>query len=401
MVDFEKFKKKKRIKRSTFNIYEVIIISLGITVIFSLITGFVVYKIMNRTIDSSLKDINETYSKIVTDYYGELNKQELAEAAIDGMMTYLDERYSTYMNELDTSDLNDKLSGTYRGIGIELLKREEDFLIVNVFDGTPASDAGVKSGDILINVNGEDLIPEMSNQDVASFINLRDDVEITVKRDDEELAFKMEIKTIDYPVVTSKYYEINNQKIGYIYLNTFSANAASQVRSALEKLENNNIDSLIFDVRGNTGGYLQSCNDILEMFLKKNKTMYYLDYKDSLEEIKSTTKEERNYKIVVLINGGSASASEILAASLKESYGAILVGSKTFGKGMVQSTSTLSDDSMIKYSTAKWYTPNKEFIDEIGITPGITVKLDDTYKNEPTEENDLQLQKALEILSLE
>ena len=135
------------------------------------------------------------------------------------------------------------------------------------------------------------------------------------------------------------------------------------------------------------------------MFLKRGKVIYSLEMKDKTSEVKDNTKEYRTYPIVVLVNGATASASEILTAALKESYGAIVVGTKTYGKGKVQQTSKLSDDTVIKYTTAMWYTPSGESIDEVGITPGVIVELDSKYYQDATYENDNQLQTALSVLS--
>ena len=160
--------------------------------------------------------------------------------------------------------------------------------------------------------------------------------------------------------------------------------------------ENNPI---IIDLRGNTGGYLNVATDIASLFLKRNKTIYSLESKNDVEVVKDTTDTFRTLPIVVLINGGTASASEILAAALKESYGAIIVGSQSYGKGKVQQTSKLSDDTLVKYTTASWYTPTGDNVEGIGLEPGITVELSDDYFKHLTSDYDNQLQKAIEILA--
>ena len=225
------------------------------------------------------------------------------------------------------------------------------------------------------------------------------EINISVKRDDEEKNFKVAIKTIEKPVVTRKVFTKNGKKVGYIYLSSFTENSANQVKTALKELDNEKIDSLIFDVRSNTGGYLTSVTDILNMFLKKGHVLYSLEEKDKKQTYYDTTKEEYDKDVVVLIDRKTASASEILASSLKESYGAIVVGTTSYGKGKVQNTYRLTKDTMLKYTTAKWYTPLGNSIDEVGITPGVYVTLDKKYAKNPCDDTDNQLQKAIEILT--
>ena len=156
---------------------------------------------------------------------------------------------------------------------------------------------------------------------------------------------------------------------------------------------------MIFDVRSNTGGYLTSVTEILNLFLKKGHLMYSLEEKDKKKMYYDTTKEEYDKDVVVLIDRKTASASEILASSLKESYGATIVGTTSYGKGKVQNTYKLSKDTMLKYTTAKWYTPSGNSIDEVGITPGIYVTLGKEYVLNPSDETDTQLQKAVDLLT--
>ena len=167
----------------------------------------------------------------------------------------------------------------------------------------------------------------------------------------------------------------------------------------LEALEKENIDSLIIDVRSNSGGYLSSVTDIASMFLNKSKIIYQLDTKGVVEQIYSKTKESRNYKVVVLIDKASASASEILAGAMQESYGATIIGTNSYGKGTVQAAYQLESGATVKYTIQKWLTPNGNWINEVGITPDIEVELTEEYANNPSDETDSQLQKALEELS--
>ena len=281
-----------------------------------------------------------------------LNKDELESAAIDGMMNYLDEKYSSYLKADETTNLDSKLDGSYEGIGIEISKIDEKIKIVNVYENTPAGVAGLKSGDIIVKIDDIKIDASSSIETVLSLVKDKKEINISVKRDDEEKNFKVAIKTIEKPVVTRKVFTKNGKKVGYIYLSSFTENSANQVKTALKELDNEKIDSLIFDVRSNTGGYLTSVTDILNMFLKKGHVLYSLEEKNKKQTYYDTTKEEYDKDVVVLIDRKTASASEILASSLKESYGAIVVGTTSYGKGKVQNTYRLTKNTMLKYTTA-------------------------------------------------
>lgn len=383
-------------KNTTYTFKELLIVTIFVTLIVSTITGFVVYKVISS---NELIKLESSYNKIKNEYYSDINKEELENAAIDGMMKYLNEKYSLFMDQEETSSLNNKLEGNYDGIGIEIGIINSKIMVLNVYDNTPASIAGLKINDELVKV--EDLVIDGSTslKDVTNLIKNKKSVRLSIKRDNEVKEFNINIKKIEKPVVTKKIFEKNNKKVGYIYLSTFSENAGTQVKETLKKLDKENIDSLIFDVRSNTGGYLTSVTEILNLFLKKGHLMYSLEEKDKKKMYYDTTKEEYDKDVVVLIDRKTASASEILASSLKESYGATIVGTTSYGKGKVQNTYKLSKDTMLKYTTAKWYTPSGNSIDEVGITPGIYVTLGKEYVLNPCDESDTQLQKAVDLLT--
>ena len=388
------FKIKKR--HVSYSFSELLIVTLVVSLVISSVVGFVVFKIVGNT---SLLKVEATYDKIKNEYYKSFNKDELESAAIDGMMSYLNEKYSSYLKADETTNLDSKLEGSYEGIGIEISKIDEKIKIVNVYENTPASVAGLKSGDIIVKIDDIKIDASSSIETVLSLVKDKKEINISVKRDGEEKNFKVAIKTIEKPVVTRKVFTKNNKKVGYIYLSSFTENSANQVKTALKELDNEKIDSLIFDVRSNTGGYLTSVTDILNMFLKKGHVLYSLEEKNKKQTYYDTTKEEYDKDVVVLIDRKTASASEILASSLKESYGAIVVGTTSYGKGKVQNTYRLTKNTMLKYTTAKWYTPLGNSIDEVGITPGVYVTLDKNYAKNPCDDTDNQLQKAIKILT--
>ena len=252
-------------------------------------------------------------------------------------------------------------------------------------------------GDKIIKVDGEDVTDKTAAEIVNLIKKNEESSTITFNRNGQEFEKTLEFSNLDMPSVT---YEKLDHNIGYIYISSFSATLEKQVRSAITNLEDQNISSLIIDLRDNTGGYLSVANDVASIFLEKGKIIYSLSDNKSEVTYKDKTSESKSLPIVVLVNENSASAAEILAAALKESYGATLVGTKTFGKGKVQQTKQLEDGSMIKYTSAKWYTPNGICVDGVGIQPDYNVELEDIYnKNDEIEQiNDTQLEKAKEML---
>ena len=327
--------------------------------------------------DSHLKEFISAYNDLTTNYYDALDKEELISGAIDGMYSKVNDPYTSYMDESDTSNLNDSLSGEYYGIGIKIERTVEgNTRIAEVFDDSPASKSGLKSGDIILKVAGEE-VKDKSLDDIVGLIkNDSKDVNIVVLRNDTELSFNVKADTLLVPAVVVKLLNKDNHNIGYIKLSVFNDTADVQFENELTRLENSNIESLIIDLRNNTGGYLEVAKNIAEMFLEKNKLIYSLESKNDKQDYMDKTNEKRSYKVVVLVNKASASASEILAAALRDSYDAVLIGNKTYGKGKVQEKSSLSNGTTVKYTTAKWLTPSGECIDGIGLTPDYEINLD-------------------------
>jgi len=378
-------------------------------IILSIVSGSLVYMRLNNTgkvTTTNNKHVNEfinTYNKLLDEYYEDLDENKLIDAAISGMLSYTGDDYSIHLNEDATEILNEKLDGMYEGIGVRISSNENnEIYIFEVFEDSPAKNVGINVGDILISINGESVVGK-SIDNASSIIknNKENKFIIEEKRKEEILKFEVERKKLIVPALTSSIKEVNGKKIGYLYLETFSNTLDTQVEATLLSMEKEGIDSLIIDLRNNTGGYLTSCTNIIELFLEKDKLMYSIKSKNDSEDYKDSTEIKRDYPIVVIINASTASASEVLASSLKYSYGATIIGNKSFGKGKVQTTETLEDGTMIKYTSARWFMPNGECIDEIGMTPDIEVALNEAYLENPIEENDNQLNEAIKILTSE
>ena len=392
--------------KSGFNTVEVIII-----IIVSIAFGFVIGsgvsffrdEYQGIEISASLQEFISVYHNIIDTYYEDLDEQKLVDAAINGMLSSLDDPYSTYMDEENSDAFSESVDGSYTGIGITLLLNDDgEFVVLDVLEDSPAEKEDIQVGDIVVEIDGE-LLEGLSMGEVTSKIkDNSNSVRLTLRRGEEELNKKITPDTVDLVSVTSGVYALNNGNAGYISINNFAANTYKQFKKELKKIEKKNIKSLIIDVRSNPGGHVQQTRDILELFIEKGKVLYQVQFKDDITKIKDETKSSRNYPIVVLVNSSSASAAEILAAGFQDSYkNTTIVGEVTYGKGTVQTAYTLSDGTSIKYTTEKWLTPKGKWIDGEGITPDKNVSLTSDFWNNPTPENDLQLQKALDILENE
>ena len=379
-------------KKVNFSLVEVIIIILVTGIVVSLSTGLIVYnnydKISKSKSDdtsSEIKEFTESYNHIINSYIDEVDKSKLIDAAISGMYNFLNDEYSIYMDNDMTESLNEQLEGTYDGIGIEMTMNNKGVIYVTqVFKNTPAEKAGLKPDDILVALDGESLEGK-TTAEVASVIKkgTKSEFKLTYKRDNIEKTVTVNKKHIYINSVKSEIFD----NIGYINISTFSATTEEQVKKELDNFDKN-ISNLIIDLRNNTGGYLNAAYDVSELFLKKGKVIYQLkDRNNKITKFTAKSGEYRHFNnIIVIINGSTASASEILALALKESANAKIVGTKSYGKGTVQETSKLKSGSMVKYTTAYWLSPEGNSINKTGITPD--------YKIDGEEG---QLKKAIEI----
>lgn len=377
--------------------------------IFSLLLGvlacFSVLTILNKgknyfVLSKELAKFVDAYDAIVNNYYKEVDKDKLVESAINGMVSSIGDEYTSYSDKDVTDNFNEAVNGKYMGIGALIMKSENDLVIYKVFEDSPSYKAGLKDGDIILKLDDKDT-KDMSVNDIASIVKNDDnkEVKLLVKRGEENLDITIVKDMVELPVVSGKVINHNDKKIGYISLSIFSSVASEQFNKQLVKLEKEGISGLVIDVRGNSGGYLTTVTDIASYFLKKGDIIYKLEVNDKVTVRKDKTKESRDYPVAVLIDKNSASASEILASSIKESYNGYVVGTNSYGKGTVQQTLVLSDGSMIKYTIEKWLTPLGNWINEEGVIPTNYVELSSEYLNNPVFENDNQLNEALELVS--
>ena len=392
-------KVNKRKVVPTFKTKEVVILLLLTTVISLAMGGIVTYNVVlkGEKVDDELQDFITNYDYIVDNYYGDVDKTELIDSAIAGMLSTLDKN-SSYVGGSDTN-FSIYLEGTYEGTGIQVYNDDNGNIVVySVFGGSPASKAGLKEDDIIIKVNDKDT----TNMSIDEFSKLVKDQKgkfnITYKRGDSEKTVQLKVDTIEIQSVSSKVINKDNKKIGYIRTTIFANNTYEQFKKELDKLEDEGIDGLVIDLRGNSGGHLSSAEQIISLFLDSSHPIYQIKSKESKNIYYSTGKETKNYKISILIDGNSASASEVVTSALAEQYGAKTVGKKSYGKGTVQELQTLSDGDQYKLTTKSWLTSKGEVIDGKGIEPDYDVTLSDEYLENPTDESDNQLQKAIEVI---
>lgn len=391
--------KKLKNKKYTFNFIElisIIIVSLFLGAIVGNIITYDKENIVFNSVPEELDEFVSTYNTINNSYYKKISKDKLVDAAIEGMLSSLDDPYSEYMNKTDSTEFNETVNGEYDGIGITIISDNDEVKIVSVFDNSPAKKIGLKAGDKITAIN-DGKVANKNTEQISKLIKNSKKVKIKVIRDNEEKEYTIKKGTVDIPSVTSKMIDKDN-KIGYISISIFSSNTYKEFNNALEKLEKNNMKALVIDVRNNPGGHLDQVSDIIDLFLNKNDVMYQIKNNKKKKKVYATTNSKRKYKIDVLINKNSASASEILAAALKESYNSSVVGVNSYGKGSVQKQYKLANGSSIKYTVKKWYTPKGESIDKKGVEPTEVIEQSEDYFNDPSIDNDTQLQKAIEIV---
>lgn len=395
--------RKKHIDK--FSIKEVVVL-LVITALVSLATGFVVanrvlsdnkYK-ANESTNDKLETFIKNYNYIIDNYYGDYDEQKLLDAALAGVLDALGDPHTVYIDESSVDNFNIQLKGNYTGLGIEIYNSDNDIIISRVFTNSPAAIAGLQVDDCILKINDQE-VTGMKTKDFADIIkSSQNSFKLLIKRNDEFKEIIVEKENVVIDSVTSKIYNRNERNIGYLDITIFADNTYSQFKEKLEELEKFGIDSLVIDVRNNTGGHLTSVESIISLFLDSSHIIYKMEDSNGIKEYYSTGKETKTYPIIVLTNSSSASASEILTAALKEEYGAKSVGKKTYGKGSAQELRTLPDGTQYKITTHKWLTPKGNSIDGVGIDVDRDIELSEQYLKNPIEDNDNQLQEALKML---
>ena len=393
---------KSRIKRNKnlFKISELFSLII-ITMIVSLTLGYFLGQRMNGTtkLSDEMKKFINDYNEIKENYYEDINDKEILKKALESVVNSLGDPYSTVIDNSLSNSINTELKGQYSGFGIQIANTKDNrILIVSIIDDSPALEAGLKAGDIILKMDGESVEGKTTDE----FTKLvkgsnKQTIILTLLRDNKEIDIAVTRKIVTLKSVSSKIFEQDGKKVGYIYISIFAANTDSQFKKELIDLEKKGINSLIIDVRDNTGGHLTSVENIISMFLDKKHVIYQIESKGKTTKTYSKNNDSKKYKVVMLVNENSASASEMLTAAMKEEYGSEVVGMKTFGKGTVQEVGNTSNTNLnYKITTKKWLTPKGNWINKKGIEPTIKVELSKDYIKNPSEETDNQLKTAIE-----
>ena len=391
-------------------IYRVIMLIVITALVSSLLTAVVVTE--RITSKSSVEKIAEgdgttgietTLAYIRTllqeKYIGELDDEQMLETAIKGYVAGIGDEYTVYYTKDEMDDQYDAAMGNYVGIGIYMIVNYEEGTIevVSVMKNSPALEVGMQAGDMITKVNGKELTPdnvgELSDEikgEEGTTVNLE------IMRGEETLELDVERRRIEVSHIES---EMLDNNIAYIQVLDFDGGTAKEFKENYETLKKQGATSLIIDIRGNGGGVVDEAIDMLEMICDKDSTLLIETDKNGNEEvIKAEENPIIDIPVVVLVNGTSASASEIFAGALKDNNKATIIGTKTYGKGVIQTLIRLADGSGIKITTEEYCTPNRNKINKVGIEPNITVELPEDIE-ELTEENDTQLQRAIEELT--
>ena len=395
--------KNRRHNRTTYSIWEVAVFSI-VFLFFGIVLGYVLNygrdTYTGKKISKNLEEFIDTYQKVTENYYGDLKEEEIIESAINGMVEAIDDPYSSYMDENSVGEFNDETKGYYVGIGVTISCTDSN-KIIYVNEGGPAEKAGLKVDDVIVKVDGND-VTDQCGSGLSTLIRGEEDttVNITVKRGEEEKSFDVVRKRVDIQSVDGEVITKNDKKVGVLTVSQFSSNTYEQFNKELKKLEKDNIDSLIIDVRDNLGGQLITTRDILSLFFNKKTVLFQIQDSKTTQKIYGVDNTTREYPVAVLINANSASASEVVAACFKDNYKNVyIVGETSFGKGTVQKTETLKSGAKIKYTIQKWLTPKGKWIEGKGVKPTDEVANDEEYYKNPTKENDKQLNKAIELLT--
>ena len=399
-------------KRNSQQVYKTIMLIIITVLITALVTTIVIYnfviksgKIAIKSEDnSSLSGLEATLasfrSVLEEKYMGEIDDEALIEGAIKGYVSALGDPYTTYYTKEEMDELMEETTGNYVGIGIYMTLDIDNnaIYVVKPMEDSPAEEAGIQAGDLIIKVDGKEYSGEELDQ-ASNAIKGEEGttVKLEILRDGETKELEVERRKI----VVSHIVEKKFDNIGYLLIEDFDGGCAKEFEEKYKELESQGIDRLIIDLRNNGGGVVDEAVSIADMLLDKDDTILITKDKKGNEEI---TKSEHNptitMPVVVLTNGYSASASEILVGALQDNERATIVGTKTYGKGVIQEVDRLNDGSGLKITIEEYYTPNKNEINKVGIEPDEEIDLSDEVKEQGTytDEEDNQLQKAIEII---
>ncbi|MCO0599295.1 S41 family peptidase [Peribacillus butanolivorans] len=368
-----------KIKKFTFimGIFLLIFLTAGITTI-ALTFGDEKVDPLASNKHSEFEKLYSTYDTIKDNYYEEIDQDKLVDGAINGMIKSLDDPYSTYMDKKEASSFHESISSSFEGIGAEIQEQDGKIMVVSPIKGSPAEKAGIKPNDIILSVDGKSVEGLSSSEAVLKIRGEKGTkVELSISRAGESDPIDLTIKRDTIPIETV-YSEMLDDGVAKIQVTSFSEHTVQELETALNDMSKKDMKGLILDLRGNPGGLLDEAIDMASLFVPNGEVVLQVEDRSGKKVVrKSKNNGELKIPVVVLIDDGSASASEIVAAAVSESADIPLIGVKSFGKGTVQTAEPFDDGSNFKYTAAKWLTPEGNWIHKKGIKPDIKVNLPD------------------------
>lgn len=324
--------------------------------------------------DDLLRVIREVDNILEEGYYQPVDRQTLEDGALEGVVGSLGDPYSAYLSPEEYSLFQNHTNGVFVGVGVIIESREGRLTVVKPVEGSPAREAGIQPGDVIVAVDGvsiENRLPE----EATALIRGEEGTEVvlTIRRGESDIDFRLTRKTLELPIVSEEMLERGGKKIGYIRLEQFALDAGVKVRASMDRLEAEGAEGIIFDLRNNGGGILDEAVTVSSVFIENGPIVSVVSRSGETDVYEARDDANESMPLVVLINGYSASASEIVAGAVKDDGRGLLVGEKTFGKGLVQSINPLSNGGAIKFTSGAYYTPLGININEIGIEPNIAV----------------------------
>ena len=366
----------------------------------ALLTGLIGFTIGTRmqglsATQLNYASLNDLYNALSAKFDGELDREKLLEGAAKGLVAGAGDIYTEYLTAEEYAELETDLSGEINGIGVEIGLNEDSVVsVISTLDDSPARQAGLQAGDVIESIDGEDVTGWTTSQ-VASAIRgeVGTKVKIVVSRDGEQKEYEIERAKVENPSVK---WEIIDD-IGYLRISTFGDDTASLVREAAEEFTRAGVDGVVLDLRSNTGGYVDAAQAVASLWLNRGDTITQERSNNrTIATIKATGNNIlKGYPTVVLIDGATASASEIVAGALRDNAGAKLVGYQSYGKGLVQEVVQLRNGDILKVTIAKWYTPNGDNINQEGLEPDEVVEMTNEQYNSG---DDVQLDRAIELI---
>lgn len=350
---------------------------------------------------SHVQKIEYLEKMIDQEYLGEVDNAEMAEGIYAGLVYGLGDVYSRYYTADEYAQETASTDGAYAGIGVSIQKNKNGGVqIAECYEGGPGAEAGLQTGDVITAINDTD-VTDMELSDVVSLIRENKDntIVLTVFRENEEKSREISVDVTDVEL-PSVFGEMLDKKTGYIQITQFTGVTLQQYKDMFAELKDKGMERLVIDLRDNTGGLLTSVCDILREILPEGLIVYTEDKYGNREEETCDGKHQLDMPLAVLVNENSASASEIFAGAVQDHEVGTIVGTTTYGKGVVQELRQLSDGSAVKLTVSNYYTPNGNSINKVGIKPDVEVKLASELlnKDEITHEEDNQLQKALDVI---